>query len=145
MITLDPGQFSELRYMFLCAISWIQVFIRQIRRGLRLQKAAVTSVCWTILGHRFFIFAGCQIFSGRAPVALSRRFPFRRHILDRCPFSWIYARLFGLADGSCPLSLLSWPFFVERAPGALSRRVLWANALSPDWMNGWTLVKLDAH
>ena len=57
-------------------------------------------------------------FFERAPVAFSRRFPFRRHFLDRCPFSWIYARLFGPADGSCPLSLLSWPFFVERAPGA---------------------------
>ena len=87
----------------------------------------------------------CQIFFERAPVAFSRRFPFRRHFLDRCPFSWIYARLFGPADGSCPLSLPSWPFFVERTPGAFSRRVFWANALLAAWMNGWTLVKLDAH
>ena len=86
----------------------------------------------------------CQIFFGRAPVAFSRRFPFRRHFLDRCPFSWTYARLFGPADVSCPLSLLSWPFFVERTPGAFSRHVFWANALLPAWMNEWTLVKLDA-
>ena len=80
------------------------------------------------------------------PVVFSRRFPFRRHFLGGSPFSWIYARLFWAGGWQLPAAPVKLAvFFVERAPDASSRRISGANAFLLAWMNGRTLVNLDAH
>ena len=63
----------------------------------------------------------CQIFFGRTSVAVSRRFPLRRHFLDGRPSSWIYARLFWAGGWQLPAAPAKLAVFLLNGRPALSR------------------------